>query len=150
MALVRWRNRGELSPWSALRDLEDQFSRIFGTRGDDLHWFEGAWSPAVDVTETDDTYTIDVDLPGMKKGDIELVVVDNVVTLKGERKNEHETKSEGYHRFERRYGSFQRSFEIPGGFDANKVAASFENGVLHVTLPKREEAKPKQIEVAIK
>jgi len=150
MALVRWRNRGELSPWSALRDLEEQFNRVFGGTRNDLDWFEGAWAPAVDVSETDDAYAIDVDLPGMKKDDIELVVVDNVVTLKGERKNEHESKSDGYHRFERRYGSFQRSFEIPGGFEADKVKAEFENGVLHVTLPKREEAKPKQITVTIK
>jgi len=151
MALVRWKRRGESNPWSALRDLEDRFSRVFGTLGDDGGgWFEGAWVPSMDVTESEDAYTIEADLPGMKKDDIELVVVDNVVTLKGERKFEHENKAEGYHRFERRYGSFQRAFEVPGGFDSDKVTASFEDGVLRVALPKREDAKPKQIQVKVK
>ena len=149
MALVRWRNRGELSPWSALRDLEQQFNQVFGGL-DDRGSFEGAWTPAIDVSESDEAYTIEADLPGLTKDDIKLVVVDNVVALKGERKREHEAKADGYHRIERRYGAFQRSFEVPGGFDADKVNAKFEDGVLHVTLPKREEAKPKQIELKVK
>jgi len=150
MALVRWTRRGELSPWSALRDLEEQFGRVFGSLRDEGGWSEGAWAPAMDVTETPDAYIIEADLPGMKKDDIELVVLENLVTLKGERKFEHEKSSDGYSRFERRYGSFQRSFEVPGGFDGDKVTAAFEDGVLRVTLPKREEAKPKQIQVKVK
>ena len=147
MALVRWKNRGELSPFSALRDLEDQFGRLLDEFVDG-----GAarpWSPAIDLTETDDSYTLEADLPGLNKDDIELVVVDNLVTIKGERKQEREARREGYHRFERQYGSFTRSFEIPGGFKGDGVSASFENGVLRVTLPKREEMKPKQIEVNV-
>jgi HSP20 family protein len=148
MALVRWKNRGELTPFSALRDLESQFGRMF----EDM-WEGGAagrmWTPAIDLSETDDGYILEADVPGMKKDDLELVVVDNLVTIKGERKHQSEARREGYHRFERQYGSFQRTFEIPGGFKADAVNATFENGVLKVTLPKREEAKPKQIEVKI-
>ena len=150
MALVRWKDRGELSPWSALRDLEGQFNRVFGELTRDTDYFERGWTPAVDLKETEEAYTLEADLPGLKKEDIELSVVDNLVTLKGERKQEEEVKDEGYHRIERQYGSFQRSLEIPGGFNADKITAEFKEGVLHVTLPKREEAKPKHIEVKVK
>lgn len=149
MALVRWKDRGEMSPWSALRDLEGQFNRLFGELGRDYDVFERVWSPAVDLKETDQAYTLEADLPGLKKEDIELMVVDNMITIKGERKQEEKVEEKGYHRFERRYGAFQRSFEIPGGFDSEKVTAKFEDGVLRVTLPKREEAKPKHIEVRV-
>ena len=149
MALVRWKDRCDLAPWSALRDLEDEFSRIFGSWTRDLDRPTGAWSPAVDVKETDEAYTIEADLPGVNKEDIELTVLDNALTIKGERKSEKEAKEEGYHRVERRYGSFQRSFHVPGGFDPGKVSANFDKGVLRVTLPKREESKPKQIEVKV-
>jgi len=149
MALVRWKNHGELAPWSALRELEKEFNRFWGGAIQAPDWFEGAWVPSVDVTETDDAYVIEADLPGLSKDDIELVIVDNVITLKGERRNEHEEKAKGYHRFERYYGGFQRSFEIPGGFNGDKVTAQMSNGVLQVTVPKREEAKPKQIQVQV-
>ena len=150
MALVRWKDRGELSPFSALRDLENQFGRLFGEWTRDFDVFDRVWSPTVDLRETDDAYTLEADLPGMKKDDIDVSVMDNVVTLKGERKHEAETKEKGYHRVERRHGSFERSFEIPGGFQGDKISANYENGVLKVTLPKREETKPKQIDVKVK
>ncbi|MCL4690997.1 MAG: Hsp20/alpha crystallin family protein [Candidatus Hydrogenedentes bacterium] len=138
-----------MSPWSALRDLEGQFTRLFGELNRDYDVFERGWAPAVDLKETEQEYTLEADLPGMKKEDIELSVVDNMISINGERKHEAEEKENGYHRIERRYGTFQRSFEIPGGFDAEKVNARFEDGVLHVTLPKREEAKPRHIEVNV-
>jgi HSP20 family protein len=150
MALVRWRDRGELSPWSAFRDLESQFSRMLGDWTSESGLVASGWTPAVDLRETEDGYMVDVDVPGMKKEDIELAVVDNVVTIKGERKDESQTEKDGYRRSERRYGTFQRSFEVPGGFDSAKVEARYEDGVLRVTLPKREESKPKQIEVKVK
>lgn len=150
MALVRWRNRGELAPWSALTDLEREFNRVLGGAPGFSDLFERDWVPAVDLRGTEDAYVLEADVPGLAKEDIELVAVDNVITLKGERKNEHEVSEDGYHRFERRYGSFQRSFEVPGGFDNDKVTATLEEGVLRVTLPKREEAKRKQIEVKTK
>ena len=154
-------------PWPSFRDLEDRLDRIF--RG--FPSGETSWAPAVDVSETDDAYVIEADLPGLKKEDIELTVEDEVVTVKGTRNsarhcapsarhcapsarhcapNETEDKPTGYHRIERGYGEFRRSFCIPGGVDADKVQANFTDGVLHVTLPKPEQRKPKQIEVKVK
>ena len=150
MAIVRWKDRGVLTPWSALRDLEGPFNRLFSECFRELAPPERGWVPAVDLSETEDAYTLEVDLPGMKKEDIELAIVDSLVTIKGRRKSEREAQRSGYHCFERRSGAFQRSFEIPGGFNNDKVEARYQNGVLHVTLPKREEAKPKHIEVKVK
>ena len=149
MSLVRWKDRGELSPWAPLRDIEGQFNRLFGELARDYDLFDRGWAPAIDLKEDEHVYTLEGDLPGMKKEEIDIRVVDNVITLKGDRKHETETKEQGYHRVERRYGSFERTFELPGGFDANKIDAHFDNGVLKVTLPKREESKPKQIEVKV-
>lgn len=149
MALVRWRNGGDIAPWSALQNLEGDMSRLFGELSRDFNWPEGAWMPPADLHETDDAYLVELDVPGMNKEDIELTTMENVLTIKGERKNEHHDEGKGYRRFERRYGGFQRSFEIPGGFNGDKVEAHYENGVLRVTLPKREEAKPKAIEVRV-
>ena len=149
MSLVRWKDRGELSPWAPLRDIEGQFNRLLGELARDYDLFDTGWAPAIDLKEDEHVYTLEADLPGMKKEEIDIRVVDNVITLKGDRKHETETKEQGYHRVERRYGSFERTFELPGGFDANKIDAHFDNGVLKVTLPKREESKPKQIEVKV-
>ncbi|MBN2311909.1 MAG: Hsp20/alpha crystallin family protein [Candidatus Hydrogenedentes bacterium] len=149
MALVRWKNRNEVAPWSALRDLEADFNRMFGNVFGEVAPSERKWAPAADLKETADAYTIEADLPGVKKEDIELTVLDDTITIKGERKTEKEGKDAGYHCVERRYGGFQRRFRIPGGFDAAKVKADYEHGVLRVTLPKREESKPKQIEVKV-
>ena len=150
MALVRWKNRGELSPWSALRDLEGQLTQLFEDPFRDFGRPDRGWAPRADLKETEDRYVLEADLPGLKREDIDLAIVDNVVTLKGERKNEREATEGGCHRIERRYGSFQRSFEIPGGFESKKVEAHYKDGVLSVTLPKRAEARPKQIEVKVK
>ena len=150
MALVRWKDGGNITPWSAFQDLDTQMNRLFSEIGRDFNWPERTWMPTADLRETSDHYVIEMDLPGMSKDDIELTVIDNVLTIKGERKFEHQEGGQGergYRRYERRYGQFQRSFELPGGFDGEKVDAHYENGVLRVTLPKREEAKAKQIEV---
>jgi HSP20 family protein len=149
MTLVK-RERHELTPWTAFRELEDRLNRLFGSWPIEAEALTGTWYPAVDIRETKDAFILEADLPGLKKEDIEVTVVDDVVTIKGERKEEEERKSDGYHRYERVYGAFQRSFRIPGGIEAKGVEAKFENGVLTVTLPKPEEAKPKQIEVQVK
>ena len=149
MALVRWKDRCDLRPWGALRDFEDEFGRLFGNWTRELDRPAASWSPPVDVKETADAYTIEADLPGISKEDVKLTVLDDALTIKGERKSEKETTESGYQRVERRYGSFQRSFRIPGGIDPGRVTAHFDNGVLRVTLPKREESKPKQIEVKV-
>ena len=148
MSIVSCRNRGELVPWSLWREFERPFDSAFGSPAPDRS--ERRWAPAVDVKETEDAYTVDADLPGLKREDIDLRIEDNVVTLKGERSAESSEEKNGYHVYERRSGKFERAFKIPNGFDAGNVKAAYENGVLRVTLPKREETKPKQIEVKIK
>ena len=151
MALVRFRNRGELAPWSSLREMERELSRVFNDYyGENTDVFNSAWVPQVDLSESEEEYVLEADLPGLKREDVELVCVDNTVHIKGERKHEMEEEKGGYHRTERRYGAFQRSFDIPGGFAGDKVSASFQDGVLTVHLPKREECKPKQIRVDVK
>lgn len=145
MSLVCYTNRGALAPWNPLRDLEKEVNGFLGLTPRTYDWL-----PAVDFRESEETYTLDAEVPGLDKENIQIEVEDNVITLKGERKNEHEEQKEGYYRVERSYGRFERSFEVPGGFDGGKVEAKLENGVLHITLPKREEAKPKHITVNVK
>ena len=147
MTLVRCNNRGALAPWTPFTDFDRLFGRMSGENAPMANPAGGTWVPAIDIRETEDSYLIEADVPGLKKDDIELTVEDNVLTLKGERNHESEEKKEGYRRMERRYGSFRRSFELPAGVDTGKVKADFKDGVLSVTLPKPEEVKPKQIEV---
>lgn len=142
--------RQELSPWAGFHALEDRLNRIFGGFPLDLESASGTWMPSVDLHEGKDAYTLKADLPGVAKEDLDLSVVDDVITLKGHRSQEQERDEDGYHRIERSYGSFQRAFRIPGGIDAKRVEAKFENGVLTATLPKREENLPKQIKVDVK
>jgi HSP20 family protein len=137
MTLLCTTQRGGLAPWYDLPAWETPVRRFFGE------------TPAVDVRETDEAYTIDVELPGVPKEGIQIEAEGNVLTVTGERKRE-ESKTEGiYHRVERWSGEFRRSFKVPDGFDTDKVGANLANGVLRVTLPKREEAKPKKIQVAV-
>ena len=111
---------------------------------------KGNWNPTVDVYEDHDRIVLEADLPGVKPGEFELAIENNVLTLKGERKFEKKTEDGNYHRVERSYGSFTRSFTLPSTVDVNSVGADFKDGVLKVTLPRREETKPRQIQVQIK
>jgi HSP20 family protein len=107
------------------------------------------WAPPVDIFETENSIVLKAELPGIDPKDVEVRIEDNTLYLKGERKFEKETKDENYHRVERSYGSFARSFSLPNSIDADKVAAEYKDGVLNLTLPKREEAKPKTIRINI-
>jgi len=109
-----------------------------------------AWTPAVDIAEHDDEYLVKVELPGVNKEDVKITIESNVLTIRGEKKQEKETKKENYHRVERNYGSFQRSFTLPSTVKSDKIDASYKDGILSISLPKAEEAKPKQIEVKVK
>lgn len=141
--------RSESFPWHGLRDLEDRINRFFfGMPGEPIT-AGSSWMPVVDLNETDDAYILEAELPGLTKDDISLSVQNDVVTLKGKRERKSEEKKDGFSRIERSYGSFERSFRVPGGVDTAKVDAKFDNGVLRVTLPKPEESKPRQIEVKI-
>lgn len=111
---------------------------------------KGNWNPAVDVYEEQSNIVLEADLPGLKPGEFELAIENNVLTLKGERKFEKKIEEGHFHRVERSYGNFTRSFTLPATVDVGNVAADFKDGVLKVTLPRKEEAKPRQIQVQIK
>jgi len=148
MAIMRWR------PWGDLVSAHDEMDRLFGDFLDRAPerrpWALKRWSPAVDISENTDSIHVDVEIPGMKKEDIRVSLENNVLMLKGEKKQEREINEQNCHRLERRYGSFVRSFELPMPVQADKIKASYKNGVLHVELPKAEEVKPKEIPIEVK
>lgn len=133
-----------------INDLNRAFNvglpRIFGEEG----LVRGNWNPTVDVYEDQNGIVLEADLPGLKASEFDLSIENNVLTLKGERKFEKKAEEGNYHRVERSYGSFTRTFTLPSTVDVNNVAADFKDGVLKVTLPRREETKPRQIQVQIK
>ncbi|HZT19832.1 MAG TPA: Hsp20/alpha crystallin family protein [Dongiaceae bacterium] len=150
------------SPFESLRTeidrLFDDFGRFpfgFGRSGGALEPFwrsagqGGATMPAVDVVEKENAYEISAELPGLDEKNVEVKVADDVLTISGEKKEEKEEKEKGYYRSERRFGSFQRSFELPPGVDQNKIEASFQKGVLTVTLPKSSDAQKREKKIAI-
>jgi HSP20 family protein len=141
MALVRWSPVGQLAGMEIER-LNRMFNEFY--QGS----FNGEWTPAVDIFEADNhDLVIKAEVPETKREDISVTFENNVLTLKGERKLDHEVKRESYQRIERRYGSFSRSFTLPSTVDASRINASYKDGVLTVRLPQREEAKAKQIAV---
>ena len=149
MSIVRW------DPWTTLPSLQDRINRIFeeafpkpsaAKEGE----FELAdWRPVVDTYEQNDTFVIKAELPGIKKEDVSIDIKDNILTLKGERSHEADIQEKNYYRKERSYGKFYRAFTLPDAVDPNRIDASYKDGVLSVTLPKGEKAKPKLIDVKI-
>jgi HSP20 family protein len=109
----------------------------------------GRWAPAMDLVETEDAFLLKADLPGLSEEDVALEVQDNVLTLSGERRFEHEVKRDGYHRIERGSGSFARSLTLPDGVDPDAIAASFDRGVLEIRIPKPEAKKPRRLQIAV-
>jgi HSP20 family protein len=147
MAIVRW------SPFRGMVSLQDGmnsiFDEFFGRVPSRVEPEEGAWSPSVDISENNNAITINAEIPGMSKEDIKINIQDNTMTLKGEKKQEKEEKDANYHRVERSYGAFMRSFTLPTPVQADKVKASYKNGVLRIVLPKSEEVKPKEIPIEV-
>jgi HSP20 family protein len=133
------------------REINRMFDGFFqgGARADE-NLFPSVWTPAVDVAEHDDEYLVKVELPGVAKDDVKITMQENILTVRGEKKQEKETKESDYHRVERSYGSFQRSFTLPTTVKNDKIEAAYKDGILTITLPKAEEAKPKQIDVKVK
>ena len=144
MAVVRW------DPFRDLNVLQDRMNRLFEDAGHDEPAATTNWSPAVDILETSGEILVKAELPGLERNDIALNLEKNVLTLKGERKFEKETKEENYHRIERSYGNFSRSFSIPATVDEDKISADYKDGVLKIVLPKKEQVKPKQIRISEK
>lgn len=141
MTLVRWEPVRELS------SLQSELNRAFSTFFDDDGGSTRRWAPAMDLVERDDHLVLKADLPGLSEEDVRIEVQDNVLTVSGDRKAEHEEKREGYYRMERAYGSFARSVTLPEGIEADRIDASFDKGVLEVRIPKPEERKPQRITI---
>jgi len=148
MTLVRW------DPFRELEDMSERLNRVFArpalrtTEGKE-HLTVADWVPTVDISETEQAYLIKAELPEVKKEDVKVTVENGVLTLSGERRQEKEEKGKKYHRIERSYGSFVRSFALPESVDEGGVKAEYKDGVLNLHLPKAEKAKPKAIEVKV-
>lgn len=158
------RSSAQMAPARTFRNLinTDPFREFMELQRDLNRLFEGslprtsqegtainAWMPAVDIYEDTDAFLLKVELPEVNKDEVKVNLDDNRLSISGERKVEHEDKREGYHRVERSYGQFYRSFTLPPNVNAEAISAEFKDGVLRLTLPKREEAKPKQINVKV-
>ena len=150
MNLAPWKQRGSLDVFQDLEDFQKEMNRLFESRWPAKANGNSFWAPPVDIIDEKDHIRIRADLPGLKKEDIEVSADNGILTIKGEKKEEKETKEKDYVRSERYYGAFHRSFSLPTGVDAQKVNASYKDGVLEVALPKREDAKPKQVKVEVK
>jgi len=146
MSIVRY------DPFRDLRTLQEEVNRLFSTNltraFDDEGIGRGAWAPSVDIYENKDQIVLEAELPGMNQEDFDLSIENNVITLRGERKFEKTEESDNYHRVERSYGAFTRSFTLPHTVSAEGASAEYNNGVLRVTLPKREETKARRIQVS--
>ncbi len=155
MSMMRWNPERDLATFPAdILGMQRGISRMFDNFFHEGMWDEetipSRWNPAVDIAEKDAEYVVKVELPGLSKDDVKISTQDNVLTIRGEKKEEKESKGSTYHRVERAYGSFQRSFTLPTTVKSDNIEASFNDGMLTITLPKAEEAKPKMIEVKIR
>jgi len=154
MSLIRWNPTRDLASFpSDIFTVQREMNRMFDSffRGaDEPSLLSSSWIPAVDVAEEDNEYVVKLELPGVNKDDVKITVESNTLTIRGEKKSEKESKEKNYHRMERSYGSFQRSFTLPTSVKNDKIDAEYKDGILSITLPKAEEAKPKQIEVKVK
>ena len=158
MVMARWRPGRGLIPWrpfSEMEEMERRFEDILGRSFLPAVWrrapaVEMGWAPAIEVFEREDKFVVKAELPGMREEDIDISVVGDTLIIKGERKAESEVKEEEYYCCERSYGSFSRSIAMPSDVDAKKIEASYEDGVLEVSLPKAPEVKPKKIAVSAK
>ncbi len=147
MAIVKW------DPWQEIEDMFDRYTRAVGWPRRGLAAPESGaradWSPRVDISETEQEFTIKAEIPEVDKNDVKITIDNGVVTLQGERRQEKEEKGKTFHRVERYYGSFSRSFSLPDNIDESAAKAAFKDGVLTLQIPKRESSKPKGIEVKV-
>ena len=149
MALIRW------EPVAELGTIQNEMNRLFNNLFDQPNPTgrngagERRWIPAMDLVETGDHYVLRADLPGLSDEDVNVQLEDNVLTISGERKAEHETRQEGYYRLERAFGAFSRSLTLPDGFDPDGVQARFDRGVLEIRIAKPEQKKPRQVQISV-
>jgi HSP20 family protein len=148
MALIRW------EPARELQSIQHEMNRLFGTFFDpSLNAGNGVatqrWIPAMDLVEEGDHFVLRADLPGLSEADVNVELEDNVLTISGERRSQHEQRKEGYYRLERAAGAFSRSLTLPEGIDPDGIKASFQAGVLEVTVPKPEQRKPRRVAIDV-
>ena len=146
MAITKW------DPFRDIMVLRDRMNRLFedlvsSPKFEDTDIIQSTWSLAVDIYETENELVLTAELPGVEEKDVEIKVEDNTLSLKGERKFEKETREENYHRIERAYGSFYRSFSLPNYVDQDKISAEYENGLLKIHMPKKPEVKPRKVKI---
>jgi len=145
MAIIRW------DPFRDLMTLRERMNRLFedafAARGEEKELVSGTWTPSVDIYETENELVLSAEIPGLAEKDVEIKIEDNTLTLQGERKFEKETKEENYHRIERAYGSFYRSFTLPNYIDQDKIKAEHENGILKIIMPRKSELKPRKVKI---
>jgi HSP20 family protein len=148
--LTRWEPINDISNLSQRMDrmFEELMGRGLRRLAEDDR-VRGSWSPAVNILEKKDAIVITADLPGLKAEDVDVTVDNGVLTIRGERRLEEASEGETYHRVERVYGVFERTFTLPNSVDVNTIDAKFRNGEMVVTLPKREESKPRAVKVAV-
>lgn len=152
MALMRWKAKDSYDPWSDYRQLQEDINELFNidyvtpTRG----LYDRSVALPIDVVETTDDIIVTCEIPGITEKDIDVTLTSNVLTIKGKKEENQEEKKGKYYRKESWSGSFQRTVSLPGSVNADKIKAALTNGMLTITLPKREEAKPKQISVNLK
>jgi len=147
MELIPWRPFGDFD--SFRREMDSVWERFMGEKPFGLRPRE-EWSPSVDISETKDSIVVKAELPGTDAKDIDVSITGNVLTIKGEKKEEQEEKDEHRHYVGRYYGTFRRSFQLPADVKTDKIDAAFEKGVLKITLPKTEQAKKKEIQIKVK
>lgn len=147
MTLIRW------EPVRELGTIQTEMNRLFNSFFDTPTHSNGAtlrrWIPAMDLIETEGAFVLTADLPGLSESDVSIEVKDNVLTVSGERKSEHENRKAGYYRVERSYGSFRRTLTLPEGVDPEAVKATFDKGVLEVTVPKPEQQAPRKVQITV-
>ena len=143
MALIRW------DPYRELNTFADRFNRAFGSLSTREREEEfGAWMPPVDIAEDNENITLTAELPGFKENEVDIQMEGNVLTMRGERRHEEEKEGRNFHRIERAYGHFSRSFTLPNNVDRDNIRARFTHGLLEIEMPKREDAKPRQIKIS--
>jgi len=148
MAITRYTRRSPIfSPWSELEDMTSRLNRMFGDAGAGEASRRAFWTPAVNVEETKEELRLTAELPGMSHDDIEIEVENNVLSLRGEKREEDESEDRRFHVWERCYGSFERSFTLPRTVKAEDISAEFKDGILHIRMPKAPEAKSRKISI---
>lgn len=147
--MYRMTTRRPTEPWQSLRLLSNALDEAFGTMQDDGRTVTASWYPACDVFEDKEAIKIVAEVPGVTPEDVKISLENNLLTIRGEKKQQAEERTERVHRYERSYGAFERTFALPNTADPDRIQASYQNGILTVSVPKAERARPREIPVSV-